>query len=164
MPGISHGPRLSQQLSSQRILFVTTALTLCLALFAFMTQWTDRDLDDSAQLGEIAGGDARFSRAKDPVNSHLGGRFGTSSVCGKVQASHNGMLPNHIGWQHVTQKEQSSKIAITSSTSAGLEQILPWLYYHRVVGVTHFFLFVEGQAASLNSTSTLEAIPVCFLP
>lgn len=159
MPGISHGPRLSQQLSSQRILFVTTALTLCLALFAFMTQWTDRDLDDSAQLGEIAGGDARFSRAKDPVNSHLGGRFGTSSVCGKVQASHNGMLPNHIGWQHVTQKEQSSKIAITSSTSAGLEQILPWLYYHRVVGVTHFFLFVEGQAASLNSTSTLEAIP-----
>jgi hypothetical protein len=56
------------------------------------------------------------------------------------------------------------QIAITSSTSAGLEQILPWLYYHRTIGVTHFFLFVEGKAASLNSTSVLEAIPVCALP
>lgn len=53
---------------------------------------------------------------------------------------------------------------MTSSTSAGLEQILPWLYYHRVIGVTNFFLFVEGKAASSNSTSVLEAIPVRSSP
>ena len=53
------------------------------------------------------------------------------------------------------------QIAITSSTSAGLDQILPWLYYHRVIGVTNYILFVEGQAASVKSTAVLEAIPVC---
>jgi hypothetical protein len=53
------------------------------------------------------------------------------------------------------------QISITTSTSAGLEQILPWLYYHRVIGVTNFFLFVESKAASPHSTAVLEAIPVC---
>lgn len=52
------------------------------------------------------------------------------------------------------------QIAITSSTSAGLDQILPWLYYHRVIGVTDYILFVEGQAASPKSTAVLESIPV----
>lgn len=51
------------------------------------------------------------------------------------------------------------KICITSSTSAGLEQILPWLYYHKVIGVTTFFLFVEGKAAKPNVSAVLESIP-----
>ncbi|XP_019704603.1 glycosyltransferase-like KOBITO 1 isoform X1 [Elaeis guineensis] len=51
------------------------------------------------------------------------------------------------------------KICITTSTSAGLEQILPWLYYHKVIGVTTFFLFVEGQAAKPNVSAVLESIP-----
>lgn len=52
------------------------------------------------------------------------------------------------------------QICITSSTSAGLEQILPWLFYHKVIGVTTFFLFVEGEAAKPAVSTVLESIPV----
>lgn len=52
------------------------------------------------------------------------------------------------------------QICITTSTSAGLDQILPWMFYHKVIGVTDFFLFVEGKAASPNVSRVLESIPV----
>ncbi|RVW75189.1 Glycosyltransferase-like KOBITO 1 [Vitis vinifera] len=51
------------------------------------------------------------------------------------------------------------QICITTSTSAGLEQILPWMFYHKVIGVSTFFLFVEGKAASPNVSKVLESIP-----
>lgn len=52
------------------------------------------------------------------------------------------------------------QICITTSTSAGLEQILPWMFYHKVIGVTSFLLFVEGKAASPDVSKVLESIPV----
>lgn len=52
------------------------------------------------------------------------------------------------------------QICVTTSTSAGLEQILPWMFYHKVIGVTNFFLFVEGKAASPEVSKVLESIPV----
>jgi len=52
------------------------------------------------------------------------------------------------------------QICVTSSTSAGLEQILPWMFYHKVIGVTNFFLFVEGKAATPEVSKVLESIPV----
>lgn len=55
------------------------------------------------------------------------------------------------------------QICIISSTSASLEQILPWLFYHKVLGVTTFYLFVEGKAAKPNVTVVLESIPVSLL-
>lgn len=156
MPGSRFAPA---QSTTQRILFVSTSLTLLLALFAFGLQWRGGELVDSARLGKLAGDNSRLPGVQqDALNSPLSGRFGTNSDCAKLQPPHIGMFPHYIGWQYAIQKH-SSKIAITSSTSAGLEQILPWLYYHRTIGVTHFFLFVEGKAASLNSTSVLEAIP-----
>ncbi|XP_022883632.1 glycosyltransferase-like KOBITO 1 [Olea europaea var. sylvestris] len=51
------------------------------------------------------------------------------------------------------------QICITTSTSAGLEQILPWMFYHKVIGVSTFFLFVEGKAASPAVSKVLESIP-----
>lgn len=51
-----------------------------------------------------------------------------------------------------------------TSTSAGLDQILPWLYYHKVVGVAHFLLFVEGKAAKPTVAGVLESIPVRSSP
>ncbi|CAK9170304.1 unnamed protein product, partial [Ilex paraguariensis] len=50
-------------------------------------------------------------------------------------------------------------ICITTSTSAGLEQILPWMFYHKAIGVSTFFLFVEGRAASPSVSKVLESIP-----
>jgi len=51
------------------------------------------------------------------------------------------------------------KVCVQTSTSAGLEQILPWLFYHKVVGVAQFLLFVEGRAAKPNVAGVLESIP-----
>lgn len=56
------------------------------------------------------------------------------------------------------------QICITTSTSAGLEQTLPWIFYHKVIGVSTFFLFVEGKAASANVSKVLESIPVSLFP
>lgn len=54
------------------------------------------------------------------------------------------------------------QICITTSTSAGLDQILPWMFYHKVIGATTFFLFVEGKAASPEVAKILESIPVSY--
>ena len=56
------------------------------------------------------------------------------------------------------------QLCITTSTSAGLEQILPWIFYHKVIGVSTFFLFVEGKAATPNVSKVLESIPVSVNP
>lgn len=61
---------------------------------------------------------------------------------------------------HAVHFEFCCQICITTSTSAGLEQTLPWIYYHKVIGVTKFFLFVEGKAASPHVSKVLESIPV----
>ncbi|KAE9455914.1 hypothetical protein C3L33_12190, partial [Rhododendron williamsianum] len=54
---------------------------------------------------------------------------------------------------------KGNTLCITTSTSAGLEQTLPWLFYHKVIGVTNFFLFVEGKAATPSVSKVLESIP-----
>lgn len=54
------------------------------------------------------------------------------------------------------------QICITTSTSESLEQILPWMFYHKVIGVSTFFLFVEGKAATPAVSKVLESIPVSF--
>lgn len=64
---------------------------------------------------------------------------------------------------HLTVMFLHMQICITTSTSAGLEQILPWMFYHKVIGVTSFLLFVEGKAASPDVSKVLESIPVSSL-
>ncbi|KAL5543661.1 hypothetical protein UlMin_007445 [Ulmus minor] len=56
-------------------------------------------------------------------------------------------------------KPENETICITTSTLAGLEQILPWMFYYKTIGVSTFFLFVEGKAASPEVTKVLESIP-----
>ncbi|CAA0812789.1 Glycosyltransferase-like KOBITO 1 [Striga hermonthica] len=55
------------------------------------------------------------------------------------------------------------KICITTTTSAGLEQIVPWIFYHKFVGISNFFLFGEGQAASPEVYNALNSIPGVIL-
>ena len=52
------------------------------------------------------------------------------------------------------------QLCMTTTTAASLDQILPWLFYHKALGVELFILFVEGQAAKPNSTAVLKSIPV----
>ncbi|KAF2289352.1 hypothetical protein GH714_035234 [Hevea brasiliensis] len=51
-------------------------------------------------------------------------------------------------------------VSENAGTSVGLEQTLPWIFYHIVIGLSSFFLFVEGKAASPNVSKVLGTIPV----
>ncbi|XP_057533060.1 glycosyltransferase-like KOBITO 1 [Amaranthus tricolor] len=68
---------------------------------------------------------------------------------------------SHIGGWNFNYNESfvRPKISITGTTSAGVEDILAWIFYHKVVGVTNFFLFVEGKAASPTVSKLLDSIP-----
>lgn len=73
--------------------------------------------------------------------------------------THSPSFPYFRDWTLDFSSDLSPKICITTSTSAGLEQTLPWIYYHKVMGVSSFLLFVEGKAASPNVSRVLETIP-----
>jgi hypothetical protein len=45
------------------------------------------------------------------------------------------------------------------TTSETLEQIRHWLWYHRAIGVTSFYLFVDGAAARPETAAALRAEP-----
>ncbi|CAA6672992.1 unnamed protein product [Spirodela intermedia] len=90
-----------------------------------------------------------------PSSQHV-----SSSDCADIlgQGS-SSSISSYNGLMSDANSDLHPKICITTSTSAGLEQILPWIFYHKVIGVTTFFLFVEGKAAKPNITAVLESIP-----
>jgi len=159
-----------QSAVSSKILLVLTALPLSLALFAFVLQRRGAGGGggsvDPAGIGQLAaGGNSRLPgvvlqldlRSSRTGAGGAGGAI-TNSDCANQLLQRGGRM-HQPGWKYDILNAATPKISITTSTSAGLEQILPWLYYHRVIGVTNFFLFVESKAASPHSTAVLEAIP-----
>ncbi|XP_006643956.3 glycosyltransferase-like KOBITO 1 [Oryza brachyantha] len=157
-----------------RVLLLLTLLPMALAAFAFALQWRGgmRDPAGAAWPAETQ----RFPGMENsPLGSSSGGGGGggsyfavTSSsassaaadcaeILGRSASSSHG-ISLYRGWGFDSDAGLTPKICITGSTSAGLHQILPWLYYHKVIGVSHFFLFVEGEAAKPAVTSVLESI------
>lgn len=152
---------------ASRIVLLLTALPLALAVFAFMLQWRGEIKDSSSAWPS----DRHTFPGMD--NSPLGSssastvssfsRFSSSSSSSDcidiLSRSSSGSLSYYQGRNYDSDHNLRPRICITSSTSAGLEQILPWLYYHKVIGVSKFFLFVEGTAANPNVSAVLESIP-----
>ncbi|XP_011075612.1 glycosyltransferase-like KOBITO 1 [Sesamum indicum] len=68
-------------------------------------------------------------------------------------------FPYYRDWKFDFGSDLNPKICITSTTSAGLDEILPWIFYHKVIGITNFFLFVEGKAVSPGAYSVLKSVP-----
>lgn len=135
----SGGILVHESFSSRRLLYVLTALPLLLAALAFSLQWR--------------GGSPAFT---DDI---LPGVKPPSSCFGNLLPSQKFItFPLYSASQADTPHHFDPKISIVTTTSAGLEQILPWLFYHRAIGVSSFFIFVEGHAASPYSTSVLEKI------
>ncbi|CAI7867275.1 unnamed protein product, partial [Closterium sp. NIES-54] len=54
--------------------------------------------------------------------------------------------------------QDSPKLLITTTTSGGAQQILPWIMYHRAIGVHYFILFVEGKASSPENVAIFESM------
>ncbi|XP_021975913.1 glycosyltransferase-like At2g41451 [Helianthus annuus] len=142
----------SHNIFTSRLLLFLTLLPLSLAAFALVLQWHGEFVDPAIRVSD-------FNRFEFPgMDSSTSGTTPASCV-DVLGASRTVTFPYFREWRFDYESDGKPKICITSSTSAGLEQILPWIYYHKVIGVTNFFLFVEGKAASPLVSKVLESIP-----
>ncbi|KAL2898407.1 Glycosyltransferase-like KOBITO 1 [Bienertia sinuspersici] len=141
---------------TSKVLLLLTLLPFTLAAFAFVLQWrggvTDPSTRYSSEEHKFPGMDS--SPPTTTTTSHV-----SRSDCGPLLSRHSPTFPYYRDWKFHYQIDLKPKIAITTSTSASLEQILPWMFFHKVIGVTTFYLFVEGKAASPKVSRVLESIP-----
>ncbi|KAJ0259390.1 hypothetical protein HA466_0057510 [Hirschfeldia incana] len=137
----------SSSSSSSWLFLLLTLLTISLACFAFLLQWP-------GGINEWFTDDHPFS-GMAPVSKKRSDS-GCVSLLGQSHATSFPYLKD-LNLDH--KKDLKPRICITTSTSAGLEQTLPWIFYHKVIGVSTFYLFVEGTAASPNVSRVLETIP-----
>lgn len=141
----------------RHLLLLLTGLPLALAALAFALQWRGGGVDDpTARWPPHAFPGMGMT---DPTPPSL-----PSSACGEVLIASSGpSFPYLRGWSFPFDSDSDAalhpKVCVQTSTSAGLDQILPWLFYHKVVGVAQFLLFVEGRAAKPQVAGVLESIP-----
>ncbi|KAJ7982281.1 glycosyltransferase-like KOBITO 1 [Quillaja saponaria] len=155
-----HTPLRSNQASSSsqsfisKLLLLLCLLPLSLAALAFVLQWRGGVTDPTTRW--VPPGSHQFpgmDSSLSPV-SHS-----SPSDCVNLGRSSSPSFPYYHNWKFDYSNYLRPKICFTTTTSAGLEQILPWMFYHKVIGVTTFFLFVEGKAASPEVSKVLESIP-----
>ncbi|KAG8363672.1 hypothetical protein BUALT_Bualt19G0046800 [Buddleja alternifolia] len=153
-------PPASHHSFSAKLLLLLTVLPLSLALFAFLLQWRGGGVDDPIsrwspeESHKFPGMDSSPSATIEQSSSH-------SSDCSTLLGHSNAAtFPYYRDWKFKFDSDlkPNPKICITTSTSANLDQILPWMFYHKVIGVSTFFLFVEGKAASPAVSRVLESI------
>ncbi|KAK1427091.1 hypothetical protein QVD17_15774 [Tagetes erecta] len=147
----------SSQTFISRLLLLLTLLPLSLAAFAFVLQWRGDIADPTTRWSalnrfEFPGTDSTTSSSKVTILT-------PPSCVDVLGQSRSVSFPYFRDLSFKYEYDLKPKICITSSTSAGLEQILPWIYYHKIIGVTNFFLFVEGKAATPTVSKVLESIP-----
>ncbi|XP_050383222.1 glycosyltransferase-like At2g41451 [Argentina anserina] len=151
MAGLHSSSSSSFQTLASRLLLLLTVLPLTLAVFAFFLQWR----------GGLTDPLTRWSPDHHQFPGMAGLLDHSSSDClGPLARTHSPSFPYYRDWEFdFSASDLTPKICIQTSTSAGLEQTLPWIYYHKVIGVSNFLLFVEGKAASPNVSKVLETIP-----
>ncbi|ESQ49216.1 hypothetical protein EUTSA_v10020488mg [Eutrema salsugineum] len=150
-----------------RLLLLLTLLPVSLACLAFILQWRGGGLADpaSASVGSstsVPGGsdlNHEVFPGMETVSSVSPKAHQSSSDCSNLAQSSSPSFPYYGDWKFGVDTSLKPKICITTSTSAGLDQILPWMFYHKVLGVSTFFLFVEGKAATPSISKVLESIP-----
>ncbi|XP_010241373.1 PREDICTED: glycosyltransferase-like At2g41451 [Nelumbo nucifera] len=148
----------SNQNLASRLLFVLTVLPLSLAAFAFVLQWRG-GVNEPMTRWSPENHQFPGMVSSAPTNPAHSLSSASSSDCAELLGRSSSLsFPYYRGWKFNYEADLRPKICITTSTSAGLEQILPWIFYHKVIGVSTFFLFVEGKAASPNVSAVLESI------
>ncbi|EPS69585.1 hypothetical protein M569_05180, partial [Genlisea aurea] len=149
----------SQQSFTAKLILLLTLLLISLALFAFFLQWRGGEVVDP--ISRWSPDESRKFPGMDssPLSTveHDSSR---SSDCSTLFGQSSGAtFPYLRDSKFNFDADLKPKICITTSTSAGLDQILPWMFYHKVIGVSKFFLFVEGKAASPSVSKVLQSIP-----
>ncbi|KAG6601048.1 Glycosyltransferase-like KOBITO 1, partial [Cucurbita argyrosperma subsp. sororia] len=148
----------SSSSSTSRLLLLLTFLPLTLAALAFVLQWRG-GLTDPATRWSPPGSYQFPGMEASPLSPISRHSTPSASDCLNLGRSVTPSFPYYQDWKFDRGSNLKPKICITTSTSAGLEQILPWMFYHKVIGVSLFFLFVEGKAASPDVTRVLQSIP-----
>ncbi|XP_057438021.1 glycosyltransferase-like At2g41451 [Lotus japonicus] len=150
---------------SSRLHHLLILLLLTLASFAFLLQWrggvTDDPLTRWSPDHHQFPGMSLSNQQQQPQQQQQQQHHSHPDCASLIANSHSPSFPYFRDWKpdYSSDLVLSPKICITTSTSAGLEQTLPWIFYHKVMGVSSFFLFVEGKAASPNVSRVLESIP-----
>ncbi|GMH27028.1 hypothetical protein Nepgr_028871 [Nepenthes gracilis] len=153
MAGSSLRPQPSSHQSfTSKLLLLLTLLPLTLAAFAFVLQWRGGVTDPTTRYSPDV---HKFPGMESSPPTTIG--HNSKSDCSLLGRSLSPSFPYYRDWKFVT--DLKPKIAFATSTSAGLDQILPWMFYHKVIGVTTFYLFVEGKSASPEVSRVLESIP-----
>ncbi|KZV19585.1 glycosyltransferase-like KOBITO 1 [Dorcoceras hygrometricum] len=143
-----------------KLLLLLTLLPLSLALFAFLLQWRGGGVDDPISRWSPDESYKFPGMDTSPLATVSHSSQLPTSDCSKLLGhSNSASFPYFRDWKYKFDPDLKPKICITTSTSASLEQILPWMFYHKVIGVSTFFLFVEGRAASPPVAKVLESIP-----
>ncbi|XP_071909321.1 glycosyltransferase-like At2g41451 isoform X1 [Coffea arabica] len=156
----SSSSSVSSTSSHSRLLLFLSVLLISLATFAFLIQWR----------GGLPDPITRWPHENDPLGflamdlAGPGRSSSSSDACADVLGQSGvASFTYYRNWNFSfgpgSGSKKGPKICITTSTSAGLEQTLPWIYYHKVLGITNFFMFVERKAASKNVSKVLEFIP-----
>ncbi|TKY49648.1 Glycosyltransferase KOBITO 1 [Spatholobus suberectus] len=143
---------------TSKILLLLTLLPVSLAAIAFILQWRG-GITDPATLSSPRGSHHYFPGMEPSPLSHLSHNSHSHFDCVNLGRTNSPSFPYYHNWKLDFGASLTPKICVTTSTSAGLEQILPWMFYHKVIGVTNFLLFVEGKAASPDVSNVLESIP-----
>ncbi|KAK4483538.1 hypothetical protein RD792_010736 [Penstemon davidsonii] len=152
----SSGAAANHQHFITKLLLLLTLLPLSLALFAFLLQWRGGAVDDPISRWSPDESHKFPGMDSSPLATHSASSSDCSTLLGHTNAA---SLPYFKDWKFKFDSDLKPKICVTTSTSASLEQILPWMFYHKVIGVSTFFLFVEGKAASPAVSKVLESIP-----
>ncbi|KAI3827043.1 hypothetical protein L1987_01105 [Smallanthus sonchifolius] len=161
------GPKPSQTAATHhhsfasKLILLLTLLPITLAAFAFALQWRGGgvvDVDDPISHWSPQHNSHRFPGMDSSPLATVVDHHSSSSDCLSLGQSSSPSFPYFHDWKFQYESDLKPKICVTTSTSAGLDQILPWMFYHKVLGVGTFFLFVEGKAASPSVSKVLESI------
>ncbi|CAL0310610.1 unnamed protein product [Lupinus luteus] len=159
MAGLHRPTPSSSSSSYSRLLLLLTILPLTLASLAFILQWRGGFTDDS--ITHWSPNHSQFPGMSLSLSQNSKQQSHSNSDCSSplLPNTHSPSFPYFRNSLFQFDSNLKPKVCITTSTSAGLEQTLPWIFYHKVIGVSNFLLFVEGKAASANVSRVLESIP-----
>ncbi|KAF4361092.1 hypothetical protein F8388_016901 [Cannabis sativa] len=113
---------------TSKLLLLLTLLPLTLAALAFVLQWRGGVTDPTTRWAPPGSEKLFPGMEASPISavSHS-----AHSDCLKLGRSSSPSFPYGHDWKFDYGSNLKPKICITTSTSAGLEQILPWMFYHK---------------------------------
>ena len=153
---------------------VLLLLPLGLAGFALMVHLTEHDLIPVMDRADLFSEQELIRRAdglprleKQLSRMEHGSRTRTGRERAAWQQIYHHKIPQDLGGEGRAREGMiqndtlltSPKIAFVSTTSESVELIQVWMAYHRILGVSRFYLFTEGQTSSDENISALNRVP-----